>query len=394
MSLQFTTTAGALRSVLQTASKVAATKDTLPILSCVLLTADESGVTVAASNLEVGLLLPLDAEITEPGVIAAHARPMLAVAKNIPPNTPVTVQAEKDSLHLTLTYGPTSTRFVTMPTNEFPECVGMTKTPRCEFTLPTETLRRLLRSADFAAPGETSYVLNGILFDVNEKGIHTVGTDSHILGMQMVPVAGVPSDKQIAMILPTCAVSAIESVLPAKNSPPSVRIQMGEVGDNPMHPYAGQFRFQVGNAVVSCRACDGGYPPWRKIIPEDHDEYLCQPVVESAALLRALLAVGPTTNPKAPSVHCRVDADKLTLETSCPDFGSSTTTIPVLGGVPSGMTPHVVVFKTSYAQRSLQFLNSDTVQFQMPPDVLSAIFVTPYPSDGNSIALIMPRRIE
>jgi len=392
VGLQFTTTAGALRSVLQTASKVAATKNTLSILSCVLLTADESGVTVAATDLEVGLLLPLDAEITEPGVIAAHARPMLAVAKNIPPNTPVTVQAEKGSLGLTLTYGPTSTRFFTMPTHEFPKRAGMTKTPRCEFTLPTETLRRLLRTVDCAASDETQYFLNGILFDVSEKGIHTVGTNIHILGMQRVPVAGVPSDKQIAMILPVCAVSAIESVLPAKNSPPSVHIQMGEVGDP--HPYAGQFRFQAGDAVVSSRAVDGEYPAWQLIIAKDRNEYPCQPVVESAALLRALLAVGPTTNPKTLSVHCRVDADKLTLETSCPDFGSSTTTIPVLGGVPSGMEPHVVAFKTSYAQRSLQFLNSDTVQLQMPPNALSAIFVTPYPSDGNSMTLIMPMRIE
>jgi DNA polymerase-3 subunit beta len=242
---------------LQAVIGVVERRQTMPILSNVLLVAREGQLSVTATDLEVELVAKTEVDVETGGEITVSGRKLLDICKALPDgaNVSISVSGEK----MAVRSGRSRFSLVTLPAAEFPtvEDIKAGQT----ISVSQEVLGRLIEKTHFSmAQQDVRYYLNGMLLETSGKHLRAVATDGHRLALSQAELTGGKMPDQ-QVIVPRKGVLEMQRLM---NGDGELDIELG----------ANHIRIQLEGIRFTSKLIDGRFPEYERVIPQESSNQL------------------------------------------------------------------------------------------------------------------------
>jgi DNA polymerase-3 subunit beta len=292
---------------LQMISGVVERRQTLPILSNVLVTAKDNQLSLTTTDLEVELksiaeikTATLD-QIEEPGSITVAARKLLDICRALPDDATLQFLLEKE--HLVLRSGKSRFLLTTLPAHDFPNIENSPFTT--EFMISQSVFKGLLSKTYFAmGQQDVRHYLNGALIDINKGMMKCVATDGHRLAYSTIQHASI-ADTTLKVIIPRKSVLELLRLLDA-NQDEEVKICIGE------H----LFRVSSSEFCFTSKLINAQYPDYDRLIPRNIENTA---IASREILKQALVRASILSNEKFRGVRLQLDRDLLRIVANNPE---------------------------------------------------------------------------
>ncbi|MCC5813072.1 MAG: DNA polymerase III subunit beta [Ectothiorhodospiraceae bacterium] len=285
---------------LQAVIGVVERRQTLPVLANVLMVADESGLSLTATDLEVELVARAEMDVQEAGQITVPARKLVDIVRNLPEGAKVRLSVEQDRAIVSAERSRFS--LATLPASEFPsvEDIGETE----PVLLPQGHLRELIEKTHFSmALQDVRYYLNGLLLELEPGRLRAVATDGHRLAMgELSGNVQVQNTQQV--IVPRKGVQELLRLL--DDTEDQVRL---ELSSNHIRVTLPELRF-------TSKLIDGRFPDYQRVIPNVEDNVV---VAERETLRQALVRASILSNEKYRGVRFTLEPDTLKIQSNNPE---------------------------------------------------------------------------
>jgi DNA polymerase III subunit beta len=269
-------------------------RQTLPILSNVLLRVSENMLSVTATDMEIELVAESELECEETGDITLPAKKLIDICRTLPKDAKVSLST--DGHKALLRSGRSRFTLSTLPADEFPA----TDCPvnELEFSLEQSQLKRLIDLTQFAmAQQDVRYYLNGLLLEIGSDYLRAVATDGHRLAASDMPMSGSTTVEPRQIIVPRKGVLEIQKLLSNGGEPAKIVI-----GSNAL-------RMSVTGAQLTSKLIDGRFPDYDRVIPR-HEVSDKQVVIDKDQFIGCLSAASVLSNDKYRAVRLSL-ADKV-----------------------------------------------------------------------------------
>lgn len=348
-------------------------RNTIPILSNVMIEAEGDMVAMTATDLDIAIVERVAAGIAQAGSTTVSAHTLFDIVRKLPDGSEVELTLE-DSDRLVVKAGRSRFTLACLDKEDFPVMNNGDMPHR--FELPAEELKRLVDKARFAiSTEETRYYLNGIYLHVanSEDGqrLRAVATDGHRLAQveQDVPegAAGMPG-----IIVPRKTVGEVRKLIDEFEG--NVAISLSDT----------KMRFEFDGAVVTSKLIDGTFPDYSRVIPEGNDKML---EMDCRLFAEATDRVSTISSDKTRSVKLSLGEDQLTLSVNSPDSGTATEEL----AASYSSDALEIGFNSRYLLDILAQIEGETVQvFLADP---SAPTVLKDMVDEGALYVLMPMRV-
>jgi DNA polymerase-3 subunit beta len=301
----------ALLAQLQTVSRVASTRSAIQALSGVQLTAGQDGCELRATDMDVGLRVPLEAEVTREGTVVLPARLMLDVVRSLPA-TAVSLEVRSVEQDVELISGNARFHIRTLRSDDFPPFPE--PEPATAVEVPADAfVSTAQKVAGSASRDETRPVLTGILVSASERELRMVATDSYRLSVKETT-------------LETPLTSGFEVNVPARALQELARL-VGHAEDEPLSISVrqNQVLFTLGRVVLSSRLIDGQFPNYRQLLPESFEHELRLAGGEFTDVVRRISLLAQKNAP----LRLGFAPGELTVSAQTPDVGEASESLPV-----------------------------------------------------------------
>jgi len=299
---------------LQRVQGVVEKRNTMPILSNILIEAKQEGAEIVATDLEIGMRGLYKATVHKPGGITVSARKLYEIIKELPSGDIDLMSSENN--WTTIQAGKSQFKVVGLPSNDYPALPAIEReglTP-----LSGAGLLELIRKTLFAAgDNDARYILNGLLVTLisSEKKttLRLVGTDGHRLAV---------AEQDLGKAGAKGAPQEIKAIIP-KKAAQEMRRLLEEGGDS--EPLIGFTKnlmiFRKSGLLLTSRLMEGNYPNYQQVIPKESNKKI---IVQRTELESALRRVSVLSKDKAHAVKLSSAPGRLTLFSSNPDYGEAT----------------------------------------------------------------------
>jgi DNA polymerase-3 subunit beta len=367
--MKLSLSAAELLTQLQTVTRVASTRSAVQALSGVMISAQE-GCTpeLLATDMEIGLRVPLDAEMASPGSAVLPARLLLDVARSLPADQ-LTLELRAAEQDVELISGPATFHLRTLRA-DFPTLPS--PSPETRIALPAEAfVQTISRVARSASRDETRPVLTGILMSASGQELRMVATDSYRLSV-----------KQTALQAPLQG--SLEANVPARALQELARIaQQAENESLAVSVGQNQVVFELGEIVLSSRLIDGQFPNYRQLLPESVEHELRLSSAEITGVARRISLLAQKNAPLRLSFR----EGELTVSAQTPDVGEASETIPVAFHGES----FEIGFNPEFLRDGLESVESDELVLKLISPLRPGLIESP--DSGDFVYLIMPIRL-
>jgi len=288
-------------------------RTTIPILANVLLESVDDGVSIAATDQEVGVRRRCQAKIKKKGSLTTGARKLYEIVRECAEG-PLVIKS-LDNNWIEVSSGKSRFKIVGLDPKEFP---AMPSVPaghnQQAITVPADVLREILERTGFAVSSdETRLNLSGIFVERPEAGkLRAVATDGHRLSMITRPVDGAMPGAGV--IIPRKGMLEVAKILEGGDDPVSINLQ-GSVA----HATRGQVE-------LSMRLVEGEFPDYKQVVPQSSSRRM---VVHVEPLLAALRRVSLVSSERTRGVKLQIDPGRLEVSSVNPDLGEANEEVPV-----------------------------------------------------------------
>ncbi len=299
----------ALLNALQNVQNIVTTRTTLPILSNALLQAKEGKLVISTTDLDTGIRVTIEAEVTKAGSTTLPARRLFSIIRELPA---AEVVIEVDAKHsATITSGPSFFRIMGLPEEDFP---AFPKTEGARlFKLTQGIFKDMLKRTAYAiSTDESRYVLNGVLLSFKENKLTMVATDGRRLALVEHDLE-FPKSSEIDVVLPSKAVQELQRIL--KNEEP-LQLTLSE----------NQIAFDLGTIYLVSKLIEGNYPNYKQVVPAEAKERI---VIDRETLLNAVRRVALLSSEKSNSVKLSFTKNNIDITANTPEVGEAKEALPV-----------------------------------------------------------------
>jgi len=354
---------------LQTVTRVASTRTAVQALSGVMISADASRTELLATDMEVGLRVPLTARVESPGEAVLPARLLLEVVRALPAEE-LTLELRPAEQDIELLCGGALFHLRTLRTEDFPALPRAGTDARV--TLPAaafvETVERVARSA---SRDETRPVLTGILISAADRELRMVATDSYRLSVKRTELTA-PLQSTLEANVPARALGELTRI--AQQSA-GAELTAG-VGQN-------QVVFELDGVVLSSRLIDGQFPNYRQLIPESVEHELTLATSELSDVVRRMSLLAQKNAP----LRLAFGEGSLTVSAQTPDVGEASETIPV----PFHGEPFEIGFNPEFLRDGVESVDTDELVLKLISPLRPGLIESP--GSGDFVYLVMPIRL-
>jgi DNA polymerase-3 subunit beta len=352
-------------------------RNTIPILSNVLIDADAGGsVRVMATDLDLQVVETMSASsVDQPGAITVSAHLLFDIARKLPEGSQVSLTTNDNRLEVKA--GRSNFKLPTLPRDDFPVIVeGDLPT---SFEIPARVLAELIDRTRFAiSTEETRYYLNGIFLHVTDEDeplLKAAATDGHRLARFTLPrpegAAGMPD-----VIVPRKAVGELRKLL-EESLDSNVLVDLS----------ASKIRFTLGGEggmVLTSKLIDGTFPDYSRVIPTANDKLL---KVDPKLFRSGVDRVATIATEKTRAVKIGLDGDRVTLSVTSPDNGTATEELAAEYRA-EGME---IGFNANYLKDILDQVDADTVELHLA-DAGAPTLIRENES-SRALYVLMPMRV-
>jgi DNA polymerase-3 subunit beta len=367
--MKLSTGRDALFTQLQTVTRAASTRSAIQALSGVQVLVRGGAIELRATDMEIGLRVPLDGEVVREGAAVLPARLLVDVVRALPGDG-VTIELRPAEQDVEIKGGNATFHIRTLRLEDFPpfpeaEDGATVAVPSKAFV---ETVAKVARSA---SRDETRPVLTGILVSAAGDELRMVATDSYRLAVKETKLEA-PLDGTVEANVPARALQELTRIVGASE---------GE--DLAVSVRTNQVVFEVGGTVLSSRLIDGQFPNYRQLLPDAYEHELRLAAGEVTDVVRRIALLAQKNAP----LRLAFAEGELTVSARTPDIGEASESVPV----PFQGEPLEIGFNPDFLRDGLESVDSGDVLLKLisplRPGLLSA-------ADGSGfLYLLMPIRL-
>jgi DNA polymerase III subunit beta len=373
-SMKVTVEQSALLKSLAHVHRVVERRNTIPILSNVLLRAAGGSLQLKATDLDIEVVETLGAESQVDGAITVPAHTLYDIVRKLSDGAQVSLETGIDASQMIIKSGRSRFQLQALPEQDFPDMAAGDLSHT--FSIHSKELQRLIEKTQFAiSTEETRYYLNGIYVHTvdTDAGVmlRAVATDGHRLARSELPspagAAGMPG-----VIVPRKTVSEVQKLVSEFDGEVSVALSTAKI------------RFAVGSVVLTSKLIDGTFPDYTRVIPVANDKFL---VVERTDFTRSVDRVSTISSERGRAVKLSLTDGKLTLTVNNPDAGNAVEEIEVdydAGNIDIG-------FNARYLLDIANQLEGDTTLFKLA-DPSSPTLIQDR-EGASTLYVLMPMRV-
>ena len=307
--MKFNTSKDNLLKGIQAVQNAVSSKSTLPILSHILIETKKQNIRLTATDLEIGVSINIEGEVSEEGAITVPARKFSEIVKELPIGTKVNISIKKGQ-SITIESGRSFFRLSGLLKEDFPQLPDFPSQGSKDVDLvkvPQKLLKNMIQLTSFAmSHDETRYVLNGILFSFKDKHLKLVATDGRRLAVMQKTLSEVGSVKK-EVIIPMKAVQELNRSL-------------GEEGDVIFCFKDKQMQISLGPVTITTRLIEGEYPNYEQVIPKKIKDEL---KIGTQDFLQAARRASILTTQDSQSVKINIIKDRMVITKNSPEFGEA-----------------------------------------------------------------------
>jgi DNA polymerase-3 subunit beta len=344
-------------------------RNTIPILSNVLIEAREDGsLRLMATDLDLQVDESVPANVTQPGATTVSAHTFFEIVRKLPEGSQVEITAAEGKKQIVA--GRARFNLSTLPRDDFP-VIAEGELPT-RFELPAATLRQIIEKTRFAISSEeTRYYLMGIFFHIVDDQLRAAATDGHRLARITVPKPD-GADGMPDVIVPRKAITELHRLLEELEGTVEVSLSPTKV------------RFGLGSAVLTSKLIDGTFPDYNRVIPTANDKLL---KLDPKSFAAGVDRVSTIASEKTRAVKMSVDRDKVTLSVTSPENGLATEEVPADYGS-DGLE---IGFNARYLLDILGEIDGDTVEVHLADAAAPTLLREN--DKSNALYVLMPMRV-
>jgi DNA polymerase III subunit beta len=344
-------------------------RNTIPILSNVLIEAREDGsIRLMATDLDLQVDESVPANVTQAGATTLSAHTLFDIVRKLPEGSQVELTAAEGKMQIVA--GRSRFNLSTLPRDDFP-VIAEGELPT-KFELPAATLRQIIEKTRFAISSEeTRYYLMGIFLHVIDDQMRAAATDGHRLARVTIPKPD-GADGMPDVIVPRKAVAELFRLLEELEG--TVEISLSPT----------KIRFGLGNAILTSKLIDGTFPDYNRVIPVGNDKLLkLDPKSFSAGVDR----VSTIASEKTRAVKISVERDKVTLSVTSPENGVATEEL----AADYGSDGIEIGFNAKYLLDILGEIDGDVVEVHLADAAAPTLLREN--DKSNALYVLMPMRV-
>ncbi|MEO9613758.1 MAG: DNA polymerase III subunit beta [Nitratireductor sp.] len=290
--------------------RVVERRNTIPILSNVLLRAEGAVLEMKATDLDIEVTEATAAQVEQSGATTVPAHLLYDIVRKLPDGAEVMLKTDEDGRSMSVIAGRSNFRLQCLPQSDFPELTAGSFSHI--FRIESEALKGLVERTQFAiSTEETRYYLNGIFLHTLENDgtlvLRAVATDGHRLARaDMEAPAG--SEGMPGIIIPRKTVSELQKLVDAPDI--KVAVELSET----------KIRFTIGSVILTSKLIDGTFPDYQRVIPTGNDKKL---VIDRQSFADAVDRVSTISSERGRAVKLAIADGMVTLTVNNPDSGSA-----------------------------------------------------------------------
>jgi DNA polymerase-3 subunit beta len=358
--MKLTIERGALLKSLGHVQNVVERRNTIPILSNVLLEAGSNALGLTATDMDLTIIERVPVSVGTGGAATVPAHTLHDIVRKLPEGSQVEIDGGGEGGQATIRAGRSKFSLPTLPREDFPATAGGELPHR--FSLAAKDLRGLIDRSRFAiSTEETRYYLNGIYLHVaEEKGtslLRAVATDGHRLARVEMEVpkgaAGMPG-----VIVPRKTVGELRKLIDETEEPIEV--------------------------ALSSKLIDGNFPDYQRVIPTGNDKSM---TVDRRMFAEAVDRVSTIASEKSRAIKLSLKKNSMILSASSPENGSASEELEVgYGG-----NPIEIGFNARYLLDITAQLQGSEAEFKLA-DAASPTLLGDA-ADASALYVLMPMRV-
>ena len=373
--MQITIERSALLKALAHVTGVVERRNTIPILSNVLLQAEGDELTLTATDLDIEVVEHVPAMITRPGGTTLQAVILHDIVRKLPDGAQLELSHSEEDSQMKVVSGKARFALQALAPDDFPRVDAGEMSHG--FDIDGKDIRRLVEKTQFAiSTEETRFYLNGIYLHAveNEDGggvLRAVATDGHRLALVEIALpegaSGIPG-----VIVPRKTVTELRKL--CENDDMKMKVELSE----------SKIRFSTASLKLTSKLIDASFPDYDRVIPKGNDKIMS---TSNGVFAAAVDRVSTLSTDKGRAVKLIINKDQLTLSVTNPDSGSAEEQI----AVEYDNDPLEIGFNARYLLDISAQIESDVMNFQMS-DPGSPTMVRDG-SDETTLYVLMPMRV-
>jgi DNA polymerase III subunit beta len=352
---------------LQTVIGVVERRQTMPILSNVLLAAKDGILSVTATDLEVEMVAEAEVNVETGGEITVPGRKLHEICRAIPDGTMIEMSLNGE--RLTVKAGRSRFTLSTLRAADFPTVDEIAA--KQSLRIGKQDLRRLVDKTHFSmAQQDVRYYLNGLLLETERKKLRAVATDGHRLALSEVEL-GAAAARDEQLIVPRKGVLELSRLLDGDGD---VEVALG----------ANHIRVKFDGVRLTSKLIDGRFPEYARVIPNQPKNVI---TADRNLLRAALQRTAILSNEKYRGVRLELSSNSVILQANNPEQEEAVETLEV----DYGGEPMEIGFNVNYLLDALAAVDSEQVEFGVTDSNSSCLIREP---GGNGTKfVVMPMRL-
>ncbi len=358
---------------LQRIQGVVEKKNTMPILSNMLLIAEGSSIEIIATDLEIGLRGRYAAEVEKPGAVTVSAKKMYEIVRELPAED-LQIKVE-DGNWVKIISGRSQFKLVGLPKDEYPSLPDVAEEGM--IAIDGEILRDMIKKTLYSVgENDARYVLNGLFVHMSQvKGglnIRMVGTDGHRLSMIDRVIDA--KHKEESLIIPKKAMLELRRIL--EEDSPKGELRLGFSKNHAL--------FKRDGLVMVSKLIDGNYPNYLQVVPAKSTKKV---TIAKDVFTHAVKRVSILSKEKTNAVKMQLEEGRLILSTNNPEVGEASEELAVDYKGDSV----AIGFNSRYLMDVLSAMDRQTIALELN-DALSPCLITEE-GDEHYKCVVMPMRV-
>jgi DNA polymerase-3 subunit beta len=303
---------GAFLKALGHVQSVVERRNTIPILSNVLIEAAKGRLKLTATDLDIEIVETIPADVLRNGSATAPAHMLYDIVRKMPEGAQVQAElAASDSGRLMVSAGAIRFELSCLPQEDFPQMSAGTLPHR--FRLGAADLIALIEKTRFAiSTEETRFYLNGIYVhavkDSKAQHMRAVATDGHRLARYELDLPDGAKDIP-GVIIPRKTVAELRRLL--EDAEGAIEIGLSDT----------KVQFTFNGVELTSKLIDGSFPDYQRVIPTSNDKVL---TLDAKDFSQAVDRVSTISADKTRAVKLNLDGDRVTLSVVNPESGTAT----------------------------------------------------------------------
>tara|TARA_B100000575_G_scaffold284182_1_gene277911 strand:+ start:1409 stop:2524 length:1116 start_codon:yes stop_codon:yes gene_type:complete len=276
-------------------------KNSLPILSNILIEAKENKLTLSSTDMDISIIEKIDCNVLEEGATTINSQILYDIVRKLDENSEIEIISNDGKL-LTLRASGSRFSLACLPKEDYP--IIDQDNSGTSININSKILFKLIDKTKFAISNEeTRYFLNGLYFNINRENdlnvVTLVGTDGHRLAKFSYNLE-IDIDEISGVIIPKKTIYELSKLLSEIDNDVEILISSNKI------------IFFIGNIVFISKLIDGSFPDYKRVIPQNNNNIL---KINREILLSAVDRVSTIANDKSPVIKFKLLKNVLNLNT-------------------------------------------------------------------------------